>query len=251
MDRQLLITSIILLTLTGCSTLGKIETGGEWIGYNYSYFCPAYSFSAKGQKSKKWDIVYTNHISMAGQDYLDALKIAEDYIKNRGGKNYYDNVKFVYVDITYLDSADNFKNKGPLYDLDKCGDTKYYFSFLFSGGQNIKYRFGIALNDKNEIISEHIFPNQLTNPDFDKIISPSKAIRLAKNHNGTLVTPLETIELVYNKDNNCFVWDLEQEMKLPKSSRKVDYGFMTLNAKTGQIIDSGKRTGQVHIHPSF
>jgi hypothetical protein len=250
MQKILIITAIIFTTIS-CSTIKEVETGGDWSGYDYSYFCPAYTFSEKGQTSEKWDILNANHISMASKDYKTALDTIENYLKGRGGLDFFNKVKLYDVDITYFEHANDFKNKSPLYDLEKCGETKYYFRFLFRGGKDIDYRFGIALNDKNEIISEHSIPNHNNNPHFSNIITPRKALKLAKQYNDSLVIPLESIELIYDKKSNCFAWDIDQEMKSPKTSGKVDYGFVKLNGETGEIIDSGKRTGRVHINHSW
>lgn len=251
MGRLLLSIFTGVTLLSGCTISQKVETGGDWVGYDHIYFCPAYCFSEQGQPSKSLHIIACNHISNIDTNFTTTLDVVEAYIRARGGQEYSTNSKFAYAHVTYLDSAENFRNKHPQYDTTKCGETKYYVRFQFSPKPNVNYRMGFALDKRNQIISSPNFPKGNSNFNPANVISPSEAFRIAKRHNKKIVIPTESIELVYDSVENCFVWDIVQEMKPQSKSGKVPYGFMEINAHTGEIMQVGTRTGMVLINPSF
>lgn len=249
-NKQLQVIFLILF-LTGCYATKHIVTGGDWTGYNYSYFCPSYRFSNTGTIQAKWDILNANNISLAEPNCNEAIKKTNEYIKAKGGMDFFNKLHLYDIDITYLDSASRFDNKRPLYNLDKCGDTKYYLRFLFSPDKNTNYRFGIALNNNYEVISKNVFPDYNTNPDFDKIIKPQEAYKIAFEKYKSLVNPLKSIELIYDERLNCFLWNIEREKEIKHNTYEYEIGFVKINADTKQIIDSGTYKGKMMIDHSF
>lgn len=242
---------LTFLTLASCNTTNKIVDGGDWIGYDYSYFCPCYSFSENGTAYERLNVLDVNHISLAPKDYQEALIKARAYINERGGASFLQSVSFNYMDITLKDSINNFKNKRPLYDLEKCGQTKYYIRFLFNPSKEIKYRFGIALTKNFEIISKPQFPDIKISTDFSKIISPRTALQKAKNKNKSLIKPVKSIELIYDEKLNYFIWEIRSKAKTEESPYEFEVGFVKINASSGQFIENGFRKGRILISPSF
>lgn len=242
---------LTFLTLASCKMTNKIVVGGDWTGYDYSYFCPAYSFSENGKFSGRLDILGTNHISLAPKDYQEALNKARAYINERGGSAFLNALLLNDMDITFKDSIENFKNKRPLYDLEKCGQTKYYIRFLYNPSKEIEYRFGIALTKDFKIISKPQFPDIKSSPDFSKTISPQTALQIAKNKHKSLIRPVKNIELTYDEQLNYFIWEIESERKTKDNPYEYETGFVKVNASSGQIIENGIRKGRIIINPSF
>ena len=229
----------------------KLVIGGEYGGPGYSFRCPSYLFSNNGQISTKWDIHNHNNISLIenSKEYIEARKIGEKYIVKVGGNNFYEQLEFYDVEITYKDSVDKVKNIIPSYDLKICGETKYVSRYIFKPIGNVQYRIGIVLNNNLEIISKRCFPNYIQNPGFYKIISPLNAYDIAKKQD--LISCLDEIELVFAEKDNCFVWDLIEEKIYDKRIQNYIYRYVVINAVTGDIIDSGKRKTCLIGFPSF
>lgn len=244
------ITILLLFTLTGCGPTRRIETGGDWTGYHYSYFCPAYRFSDHAKRATQLSILNANPIWMADANCQTAVTKAKEYIKQRAGSDFLATVRFEDIDITYADSAERFKNKHPQYDLSKCGETKYYVRFLFHPQAHIDYCFGIALNAQFEMISTFDIPDKNKSPGFMHIIKPLEAYGIAKKEHKTLIKPLESIELTYDTALNYFVWEIEGKRKL---IGRADYevGMVNVNATTGKVIHSANIKGRRLINPSF
>lgn len=247
---KLQFTILLFPLLVACSVNRKIDKSPkERLGYNDSSHCPAYSFSQNGSKLAKWYKHRDNHISMADKGYLASLRKARDYIKNRAGQKFSDQTKLYNFYIAYPDSIDKFnRNSWYNYDLEKCGDVKYWFRFIYTDQRNIYYMFRIAMNDKNEIVSSHRIPDVNKSPDFSNIITPNEAYKLAKKYCDSLVRPLNLIRLAYNNDINCFVWSLERKVDWRKSS---DYhGQINVNARNGKILSYEKHTITItHVPP--
>jgi hypothetical protein len=224
--------------------------GGDWIGYDYSYFCPAYSFSVNGTISEPLNISGTNHISLAPNDCQEALNKARAYINERGGMTFSTSVSFINMDITFKDSIENFKNSRPL-NLEKCGQTKYYIRFLYNPSKEIEYRFGIALTEDFEIISKPQFPDIKSCPDFSKTISPKTALQIAENKHKSLLNPVKSIALTYDEQFNYFIWVIRSEEKMKNYSNEYETGFARVNASSGLIIENGITKGRFLISPSF
>ena len=236
-----------------CNTTDKIVSGGDWNGYDYSYFCPSYCFGEKGKTAGRLDVLNINHLSLASKDYLNAIEVSKKYICERGGTAFLNNVYFVDIDITYLDSLENFKNKRPLRNIEKCGQTMYFIRFLFKPERNTEYRFGIAMTEKFNIISTAQFPDSSTTPDFDRIVTPTDAFKTAKKEHHALVTPLKSIELTYDEKLDCFIWEIKSEGTFNDKNKPHEYetGYVLVNASTGKIMENGIRTGRVIVDPAF
>lgn len=242
---------LIFLTTVSCKTTNKIFVGGDWTGYDYSYFCPHYSFGENGKVSDRIDILNTNHMSLAPTDYQKALNKAKDYINERGGTDFLNAITFNHIDITFKDSVENFKNKRPLYNLEKCGQTKYYIRFHYNPNKETEYRFGVALTNDLVIISKPQFPDIKTSPDFSRVISPRKALSIAKKKHKSLISPIKRIELTYDEQLNYFIWEIKSEGKTKDNPNEYEIGFVRINASNGKIIENGIKKGRILINPSF
>jgi hypothetical protein len=248
--KKITIHITIILLLTSCSIKQKIEVGGDWSGYDYSYFCPSYCFSENGGKSNNLNVLDANHISLAGIGCNIAIEKANEYIKQRGGQVFFNKLVFYDIDITYLDSVKRFDNKRPLYNLDKCGETKYYIRYVFLQERSELYRFGIALNEKLEVISKKSFPDINRNPEFYNVINPYKAYRIAIKKNKSIIKPIKSIELVYEENTDSFVWELIKEED-NDNQNEYEIGMIKINATTGEILNTSNNKGKRIINKSW
>ena len=182
-----------------------------------------------------------------------AYEAINNYLRQRGGPNFVSKLTLYDVDVTYLDSQRKFDNKRPLYNLEKCGDVKYYFRFLFRPDKLTEYRFGIALDSFNQIVSPASFPNYKANPHFDRLIPPIKAYKMIVKSHRHLVYPLKSIELEYNGIEGRFEWVIKQ--KKFENSNALVYSYETarvkVDANTGLVVDTGHDLHTVISDPQF
>lgn len=255
-------TIIICLSMLGlsCSTPSKVSNsgpsnfnvvaGGDWVGYDYSYFCPAYKFSEGGQTSTPWSTLDANALSLVKAEHQKAFEAVEAYIRNRAG-DYFDQLVFDDVDITYSDSAALFVNKRPLYDMNKCGKTKYYFRYRFSPFSNVDYRIGIALDDKFSVISPYCFPASKRGTHFWEIITPDSAVRSALISFKNRIIPVGEVKLEYDQKLNCFSWRVEHDVPEGLNEGRHSFDFVNVNANTGKIAGHGSFRVSVVINRSW
>lgn len=237
--------SLICLVVSSCSIRKKIEIGGDWSGRNSIFLCPTYLFTEKAEKRDKLVKIETNHVSLANKDFLVAREKVEHYIKQRGSLEFFNKLEFYDVEITSLDSLETLKNISSV-GINKCGNTKYYFRYMFKNGAGISYRIGIALNEKYEVISKPSFPDHKLNSDFMQVLSPQKAHRMAMKHNRGLISPLEKMELLYDDARNCFVWHFTQAFSAEQGG-DFDFGYMIIHSLSVELMKSGYRTAYVNV----
>jgi hypothetical protein len=132
MEKKIIYIVLLVLTLfTSCISTKSLKIGGDWSGYEYSYFCPAFKFSETGKASQELDVLNANSIDVVREEVDKVQEVIKNYIIEQSGTNFYEKLIFDDIDITFLDSLECFKNKRPLYDLEKCGNTKYFVRYLF------------------------------------------------------------------------------------------------------------------------
>ncbi len=243
---------VILLIYFSCKPGHKVVSDNDWNGYHYSYFCPAYCFSETGKLGGHLDILNPNHISLVPENGKKAIEEAKQYLRTRGGVEFLNKASFYDIDITYLDSLNKFNNKSPLYNLEKCGETRYFVRFLFKPMGKTEYRFGVAMNDQFQVISKPVFPDHHKHPGFHNIISPDAAIGAAKKKHASWIEPIESIELIYAENLDCFVWEIISERKFKKGHPyEFKQGYVDVNANTGKKIDTGSIKGNIIVNPHF
>jgi hypothetical protein len=247
---------------SGAISAQEIRMDDDGLHHDYSYFCPAYIFSYEGKTNPKLDILEANNISLAGADCLIAIEKAKEYIVKNRGAEFLNHVDFERINITYLDSADAFTNldfylkKVPRYDLSKC-KAKYFVNFMFHSDKTEFYRFGVAMNEEFEILSPLLLPDNKTNPDFYKVIEPQEAYKIALKKHKKLIKNAKSIHFYYEEELNAFVWDItgQREEEKPKSKTQtridINYGFVRINAVTGEILYAARDKGYVMICPRY
>jgi hypothetical protein len=136
----------------------KVVPGGDWSGYDYTYFCPAYRFSDTVSAASRWSILDDNALSLVRAQHDKAFDAVRTHIQSRSG-DFYDKLVFEDVDIVYVDSVVQFDRRSPSINMKKCGRTRYYFRYRFVPFAGADYRIGIALNDSLEVISRPDLPS--------------------------------------------------------------------------------------------
>ncbi len=217
----------------------NVVPGGDWSGYDYTYFCPAYLFSDTASVSSNWSILNDNALSLVRAQHNRAFNAVCAYMKSRSG-GFYDKLTFEDVEITYADSVAQFDGRGPSVDMEKCGRTKYFFRYRFTPFAGADYRIGIALNDSLEVISAPDFPSNKRGVTFWNVIPPGSAVKSALSHRPTF--HVGEIELEYNSDKDCFQWRINEGVPEPTQLGTQKFDYLEVNANTGKIIGKGSFT---------
>lgn len=232
----------LLLLFSNFILAQKIEIGGDWSGIDYINLCPTYKFSHDGKLNDPLSILDHNNISQAKPGSQQALAAADYYIKERGGTDFFDSCKFYDLNVAYPENLEELKKVNSSYKAENC-IAKYYASYIFSPGGDIQYRFGIALDEKFQIVSGPSFPDIKKRPDFHNMISPEDAYNLALTKQRKLIEDAKAIQLEYDKKRNLFVWEITgKSVEEPNNKKEYTHGFVRLNAVTGKIITSCKVT---------
>ncbi|GAB3734203.1 hypothetical protein GCM10027594_15760 [Hymenobacter agri] len=246
MRNVFLILSIIFFTgsttSAQCIDEDKIKYGGDFGSYDYTFFCPTYSFSYKGETSKKWSILNPIDIRQVEPTILPVKKTVEQKIKEYAGEAFFSRLTFYTVDIVYPDSIDKFKGRMP--EAKKAGcKGKYYFYYYFRADAKAAYCVGFAVDEKMNIISPFNFPSKQDYKPIDTTLTVCKVIKKAKRF-GKKLSPIDKIEFEYDSKAKRFYWLVTQEIVVPKAG---------LNTRNQLVVDAAEptkvaiRKEQVHV----
>ncbi|WP_281616488.1 hypothetical protein [Flammeovirga sp. SubArs3] len=234
-------TAIILILLifslnsfSQCLEQNKISYGGNWNNYNYTYFCPIYTFSFGGDTSKTWNILNPIDINKISSQILPIKKEVERQILSYSGKEFLQDLNFLSVEIVYPDSINKFSCRRPQYNIDRC-KAKYFFYYNYSPIENANYHIGIALNDSLEIVNELILPSKKEFRQIDKELTICKLINLSKRYKNQ-IEPIEKIKFEYDVKTKRFVWILSQGL-IDKKEGINKYNEMIINASDSEKIE--------------
>lgn len=154
---------ILLFTLSlnmrsQCLGEEKLTYGGDWAGIDYIFRCPSYTFAFNGDTAKQWSILNDPIDIYQIKDYIFPIKAnLESQILKFSGKEFFDDLTFVSVEVVYPDSIKKFSGRMPSVNMDEC-KTKYFFSYDFTPIKNVHYHIGIAVNEQGKILNKFNFP---------------------------------------------------------------------------------------------
>lgn len=216
---------LLFLFLISFSQLLKAQDtlGGDWINEKSAFYCPCYCFSPTGSLKMPWSILTPNPISLVEDKIKPIKENVENYIIERGGEEFFRKLKFCNVDVVYLDSISKFESKKPEVDISKCGQTKYYFRYIFEPTNDVKYKIGIATNYNGGVISKDLFPDKNFNLDFHNILSKKQIIKKIRRKK-----KIDRIEFYYNSATNKFYYSIRKKMQ--------EYFFSSINNFFRSII---------------
>ncbi len=215
-----------------CLDIGKLTYGGDWSGIDYSFHCPAYSFSYSEDAGDEWSILGNNiKITYIEDEILPIKTELENKILEYGGKDFFKHLTFYDVEVTYEDSIRCFDDRTPEVDLQQC-NSKYYFRYIFSPIEHVKYHIGIALNTDEEIISPFKFPSEMKYKALDYSKSICDILNIAYTNN---ITPIKEFKFEYNDEDESFYWIIEQELINPQDGLNKQ-NILYIDASNTSII---------------
>ena len=239
----MLLLSISLNMRSQCAGEEKLTYGGEWgqVFYDYTFFCPAYKFAFNGDTAKQWSTLNNNDIYKIKDEIFPVKAKLEAQILNYAGKEFFNDLVFVSVEVVFLDSIEKFSRNPPRVIMDKCR-AKYVFGYKFIPIENVHYNIGIAVNEQGEILNKLDFPAKKDYKKIDKKMTVCKVLEIAKRY-AEQIEPIESIKLHYNEKEKKFYWLVKQGLKEKKE------GIYFLNEL---LIDaSNKKRIQIKQSDSF
>ena len=225
-----------------CINEDKIKYGGDFGSHNYTFFCPTYSFSYKGETSKKWGILNPIDIRQVEATILPVKNKVEQKIREFAGESFFSRLEFYSVDIVYADSIAKFKGRVPEAETAGCRG-KYYFYYYFRADSKAAYCVGFAVDEKANIISPFNFPSKQDYKPIDTTLTVCKVIEQSKRYSKK-ITPIDKIEFEYDSKAKRFCWLITQKLVAPRAG---------LNTRHQMVIDAAEpakvaiRKEQVHV----
>jgi len=171
------------------------------------------------------------------KSYSDLIfKKSEDYIIERGGKEFYNNLKIQQLQVNYNDSIKIVYENQKLYNLSNY-EVTYWILYNYTN-KNIEYGFGLEFNKNGEMISENKFPKYSENIEFENLSTYCNALEIVKKDKRFKDKIVDYIELAYLDNINSFCWLVEEKPKPNKElgkweEKKVNQYFV--NANTNKI----------------
>jgi hypothetical protein len=128
------------------------------------------------------------------------------------------------------------------FELDKFKETTYCIAYTFMADFLVEYRFNIELDMNEKIVSQNQIPDVNSKINFDKIITPCDAIKIARDYRGFDKRPIFQIKLAYSISNNDFEYMISKDFNSNqlKSGETYESVLLSINAQSGKIVDMKK-----------
>lgn len=246
--RKLLLLILALTTKTlysQCGDSDKVIISGDFGGHQYITFCPTYNFSFDGDTAKKWNVL-NDPIDINQVSFLIDIKgRLELKIRDYSGDNFFSHLKFYSAEISYPDSITNFRKRGPKVVMEKCR-AKYFFYYYFIPTDGIKHCVGIALNDKEEIISQLNFPSKQEYQSIDTTLTVCNVIDIAKRINPQ-IEPIDKITFDFDNVTKEYYWTISQKILKPVEGEN-EFNKVLINASDQTKAKRTKGTTFIQYH---
>lgn len=230
MKRQFILIFILFtyLGFSQCEDSDKLDFGGTYLSKTKNYI----PFDLDISDTIKYccDIKKIKFYS----DFI--LKKAEDYIIERGGKEFYNNLKIHQLEVNYNDSIKIVYENQKLYNLSNY-DVTYWILYTYKN-KNIEYGFGLEFDKNGKMISENKFPKYSENIGFENLTDYCIALNLVKNDERFKNKKVDYIELGYNDETNSFCWLIEDKKEPNKEFEKWEESLTNIyyvNANTNKL----------------
>jgi len=188
-----------------CIDRDKITCGGDWSGYDYTFFCPAYCFSYDGDSSGHWGILNNKiDIRQAPPVVYTLKKKLEDSILSYAGTAFFSRLRFYSVDVVFWDSAAKFTPRVPACSAQKC-KAKYYFSYEFRPDSIAQYHIGVALDSLGNVVSKFNFLPAKKYRSIDTSFTYCGLIQSARKAQPG-IDPIKEIKIDYDEKKERFYW---------------------------------------------
>jgi hypothetical protein len=178
------------------------------------------------------------------KSYSDFIfKKSKDYIIERGGNEFYNNLKIHQLEVNYNDSIKIVYENQKLYNLSNYNVT-YWILYTYKN-KNIEYGFGLEFDKNGKMISENKFPKYSENNGFENLTDYCLALDLVKKDKRFKDKKVDYIELAYLESSNSFCWLIEEKKSMNKEFEKweektVNLYFVNANTNKLELVKESK-----------
>lgn len=212
----LLILSLLVhgqLVAAQCIDREKVTYGGDWGYQDYVHRCPTYHFAYGGTESKDWGVLDDPvSMSQAPAIILQLKQLIEDSIRHYSGDKFAQQIHFQSVEMVVPEQLRYFKKEGRQNVTLKYCKAKYFYYYEFKPDSLATYHYGVAIDKQNKIVSPFIFPKVSEYKPINLTFSYCQLLRIAEQVQPD-IKPVETIRLVYDKQEKLFYWLISQEIQ--------------------------------------
>lgn len=212
----------------------KLTYGGDWDFYQYIFFCPTYDFAFDGDTARQWSILNPIDINQIKDEIFPIKSKIESQILDFSGKEFFEDLNFVNVEVAFPDSIDKFSGRMPSVIMDSCR-AKYFFYYKFIPIENVHYNIGIAVNEQGEILNSFNFPAKKDYKIIDKEMTICEILEITKKYKKQ-IEPIEDIKLHYNEKDKKFYWLVSQGIKERKEGIHYYNELLIDASNTKQVI---------------
>ena len=237
LKRQIILTLVLFsyLGFSQCEDSEKLNFGGTYLSKTRNYIpfdldiSDTIQYCCDIKKIKKYS------------DFI--FKKAEEYIIERGGKEFYNNLTIHQLEVNYIDSIKIVYENQKLYNLSNYNVT-YWILYTYKN-KNVEYGFGLEFDKNGKMISENKFPKYSENIDFENLTDYCLALDLVKNDMRFSGKKVDYVELAYLDEMNSFCWLIE-EQKEPNSEfgkweeRITNLYFVNANTNILELVKEQK-----------
>lgn len=203
MKRQFILIFVLFsyLGFSQCEDSEKLDFGGTYLSKTRNYIpfdldiTDTIQYCCDIKKIKKYS------------DFI--FKKAEEYIIERGGKEFYNNLKIHQLEVNYNDSIKIVYENQKLYNLSNY-DVTYWVLYTYKN-KNIEYGFGLEFDKIGKMISENKFPKYSENNSFESFSDYCNALEIVKKDIRFKNKTVDYIELAYLENVNSFCWLIEEK----------------------------------------
>ena len=230
-----ILTLVPYLGFSQCADSDKLDFGGTYLSKTNNYI--PFDLDISDTIQYCCDIKKINK-------YTDIVfKQAENYIIERGGKKFYNNLKIYQLEVNYNDSIKIVYENQNLYNLSNY-DVTYWILYTYKN-KNIEYGFGLEFDKNGRMISENKFPEFSRNSDFENLTDNCTALDLVKNDLRFKNKKVDYIELGYLDEANSFCWLIEEkkepDTELGKWEERItNLYFVNANTNKLEIVKVNK-----------
>lgn len=239
---------IILLTLvfyfgySQCEDSDKLDLGGTYLSRTKNYI----SFEMKYKDSIYLeDISYPQDIKKIEKYYKFIYEKSQNYIENRGGKDFFKNLKIDHIEVNFDKDSGYDYAKESTYELSNFEYYSYWILYTYTNA-NIKYAFGLEFDKNGKMISENKFPEFSENKAFENLTDYCKALDLVRKDKRFENKEIDFIKLAYDDQLNSFCWLVKENLKIEKlGTHEYSLDLYYINANTNILESVKKDTGIV------
>ncbi|MEC4049098.1 hypothetical protein OX284_006630 [Flavobacterium sp. SUN046] len=159
---------------------------------------------------------------------------AKQYITERGGAHFFNQLKARGLYVEYLDLSEVDDTNPALFELSQY-NVAYQLDYVYTNGK-FTYDFIVKLDKSGEIISDDAFPAVAQNSKFEKLTDICAAIQVVKVHPKFKNQKVDIGRLNYNEETGNFCWIITNATKkLTPGMHDVIICWFYVNANNNKL----------------